>query len=57
MDRTKDFFVKLGFNFEKKLELKKSSFEDSPELTKKLEKAVFFYNNPNQTSTSFYLIN
>ncbi len=57
MGKIENFFIELGFNFEEKLKLKKLNIEDNPELCSKIENAVYFYHTPNQTNTSFYLIN
>ncbi|WP_319591708.1 N-6 DNA methylase [uncultured Draconibacterium sp.] len=56
MDIVKDFFIKIGFDFENGLKRKKFSIDDYPDLNSDLEGVVFFYDSPNQTNTSFYLI-
>ncbi|HET7117249.1 MAG TPA: hypothetical protein VFI29_12200, partial [Hanamia sp.] len=56
MNIIKDFFISLGFDFKRNLESREVFFEDSSELNKKIENSFYFYENPNQTNTSFYLI-
>ncbi|NJN78577.1 MAG: hypothetical protein HC803_09850 [Saprospiraceae bacterium] len=56
MKFTKDFFIELGFDFKTTLKSPKVNFVENSSLNKKLEDAFFFYNSPNQTNTSFYLI-
>ncbi len=51
-----DFFSKLGFDFNRNLKSKELYFEKYPALTAKLQHSVYFYLNPNQTNTSFYLL-
>jgi len=51
-----NFFIALGFDFKNDLKPKKSPLENNHNLNSKLKNSFFFYNNPNQTNTSFYLI-
>jgi len=51
-----DFFLNLGFDLEKELELRLPYFENNLNLTNKLDNSIFFYKSPNNTNTSFYLI-
>jgi type I restriction-modification system DNA methylase subunit len=56
MKFSKDFFIQnLGFDFEQTLKLKEVSFLENIGLQEKLKDNFFFYENPNQTNTSFYL--
>ena len=50
------FFSNLGFNFESDLKGKSIEIEKNSILTDRLKNSVFFYNSPNNTNTSFYLI-
>lgn len=50
------FFSKLGFNFNKDLEKQSFVFDKNGLLTNRLKNAVFYYNSPVNTNTSFYLI-
>jgi hypothetical protein len=51
-----DFFSNLGFNFKNDLKPSSIEIEKNQSLSKKLANSVFFYKNPNNTNTSFYLI-
>ncbi|MFP5079524.1 TaqI-like C-terminal specificity domain-containing protein [Pedobacter sp. JCM 36344] len=51
-----DFFSFLGFNFQVDLAEKVIDIEKEPTLSDKLKNSVFFYDNPNNTNTSFYLV-
>nr|WP_321232359.1 N-6 DNA methylase [uncultured Psychroserpens sp.] len=57
MGFAKEFFMKLGFDFELNLKSKKIFIENNSDLNKKLINCIFFYDSPNQTNTSFYFIN
>lgn len=50
------FFSELGFDFEVDLRPKAIGIGTDVPLTKKLNNAVLYYKNPNNTNTSFYLI-
>lgn len=49
-------FSGLGFDFKKDLKLRDLVFDKNSSLTEHLKNSVFFYNSPNNTNTSFYLI-
>lgn len=51
-----NFFSELGFDFEVHLKPKTIAIGTNIPLTEKLNDTVLFYKNPNNTSTSFYLI-
>ncbi|KQS93018.1 DNA methyltransferase [Chryseobacterium sp. Leaf394] len=51
-----DFFTNLGFDFNSDLKLKHINIDRESTLSQKLKNSVFFYKNPNNTNTSFYLI-
>lgn len=49
-------FSKLGFDFKEDLRLETLVFDKNDALTETLSNSVFYYKNPNNTNTSFYLI-
>ncbi|MDM1521336.1 N-6 DNA methylase [Myroides odoratimimus] len=51
-----DFFSNLGFDFNINLKPKAIDIESETTLSLKLKNSVFFYKNPNNTNTNFYLI-
>lgn len=51
-----DFFSNLGFVFNTDLILKTIDFGENNTLSHKLKDSVFYYKNPNNTNTSFYLV-
>ncbi len=53
----KEFFIELGFDFNKSLSRPSNFFLTGDIVLKeKLKNKIFFFENPNQTNTSFYLI-
>ncbi|MDR1974139.1 MAG: N-6 DNA methylase [Bacteroidales bacterium] len=50
-----DFFSNLGFDFNVGWRAVSINIEKEPALSQKLKNSVFFYKNPNNTNTSFYL--
>lgn len=52
-----DFFSNLGFDFNTDLKSKSIDIEKEATLSEKLKNSVFFYKSPNNTNTSFYLVN
>lgn len=50
------FFSNLGFDFNIDLILKTIDFGENNTLSHKLKDSVFYYKNPNNTNTSFYLV-
>ncbi|QMU64719.1 MAG: hypothetical protein GKR88_10755 [Flavobacteriaceae bacterium] len=49
-------FSKLGFDFKRDFEARTLVFDKNDTLTHNLKDSVFFYQSPNNTNTSFYLI-
>lgn len=57
MSLIKDFFINLGFDFEKSLSKPDAHFlASNVELKEKLKNKIFYFDSPNQTNTSFYLV-
>lgn len=53
----KKFFIGLGFDFEQSLSKPNLNFStDSNVLKEKLKNKIFYFQSPNQTNTSFYLV-
>lgn len=51
-----NFFSRLGFDFGVHLKAETIRIEKEAALSQKLKNAVYFYQNPNNTNTSFYLV-